>query len=81
MVLAQLVIMVRASVRASVRSEGIAVEEPQNWCPICNIPDTNKAPCRCDYPTVDELVELLRKIYTDAETSKKVKALIEEAFR
>ena len=77
MVLAQLVI----TVGASLSGEGLAVEEPQNWCPICNIPDTNKAPCRCDYPTVDELVELLRKIYTDAETSKKVKALIEEMFR
>ena len=81
MVLAQLVIMVRASVRASVRGEGIAVEEPQNWCPICNMPDDDTAWCRCEYPTQAELVKLLRKIYTDAETSKKVKALIEEMFR
>ena len=62
-------------------SEGIAVEEPQNWCPICNMPDDDTAWCRCDYPTVEELVELLRKIYRDAETTEKIKQLIEELFR
>jgi len=61
--------------------QGIAVEEPQNWCPICNMPDNDETPCRCDYPTVEELVELLRKIYTDAETTERIKRMIEDAFR
>ena len=77
MVLAELA----GTVRASIRGEGIAVEEPQNWCPICNMPDDDTAWCRCDYPTVEELVELLRKIYRDAETTEKIKQLIEELFR
>ena len=62
-------------------SEGIAVEEPKQWCPICNQPDTDKAPCRCDYLTQAELVELLREIYTDAETTERIKQMIEDAFR
>ena len=40
-----------------------------------------RAPCRCDYPTQAELVELLREIYTDAETTERIKRMIEDAFR
>ena len=62
-------------------SEGIVVEEPKQWCPICNMPDTDKAPCRCDYPTQEQLIELLRTIYADDTTTEKIKTLIEELFR
>ena len=43
--------------------------------------DNNDAPCRCDYPTQAELVELLREIYTDADTTERIKRMIEDAFR
>ena len=77
MVLAELA----GTVRASIRGEGIAVEEPQNWCPICHQPDTAKAPCRCDQPTQAQLIELLRTIYAEDTTTKNIKQLIEEVFR
>jgi hypothetical protein len=59
----------------------LAVGEPKQWCSICNQPDTDDAPCRCDYPTQAELVELLREIYTDAGTTERIKRMIEDAFR
>jgi len=62
-------------------AQRLAVEEPQHWCPICNMPDTDKAPCRCDYPTHEQLIELLRTIYTEDTTTEKIKQLIEEVFR
>ena len=77
MVLAKLA----GTVRASIRGEGIAVEEPQNWCPICNMPDDESTWCRCDQPTQKQLIELLRTIYRDDTTTERVKALIEEMFR
>lgn len=77
MVLAKLAV----TIRASVRGEGITVKEPQNWCPICNMPDTDKAPCRCDYPTQEQLIELLRTIYAEDTTTEKIRRLIEEIFR
>ena len=77
MVLAELA----GTVRASIRGEGIAVEEPQNWCPICHQPGTAKAPCRCDQPTQAQLIELLRTIYADESTPEKIKTLIEDTFR
>ena len=45
------------------------------------MPDNDETPCRCDYPTVEELVKLLRTIYTDAETTERIKQMIEDAFR
>ena len=77
MVLAKLAV----TIRASVRGEGIAVSKYKYFCPICKIPDTNKAPCRCDQPTQAQLIELLRTIYVDAETTERIKRLIEELFR
>ena len=75
--LAQLVIMVRASVR----SEGIAVEDRNEFCPICNMPDNDDIWCRCDQPTQEQLIELLRTIYADDTTTEKIKRLIEDVFR
>ena len=77
MVLAELAV----TVGASIRGEGLAVEEPKQWCPICNQPDDADALCRCDYPTQEQLIELLRKIYRDAETTEIIKQMIEDAFR
>jgi len=62
-------------------AQGIAVEEPKQWCPICNQPDDADAPCRCDYPTQAQLIELLRTIYAEESTTEKIKRLIEEIFR
>lgn len=73
--------MVRASVRASVRGEGIAVEDRNKFCPICNMPDDDTAWCRCDQPTREQSIDLLRTIYADESTPEKIKTLIEELFR
>ena len=77
MVLAELVI----TVRASVRGERLAVEDRNEWCPICNIPDNESAWCRCDQPTQAQLIELLRTIYADDTTDERIKQMIEELFR
>jgi len=77
MVLAKLAV----TIRASVRSEGIAVEDRNKFCPICNMPDNDDAWCRCDQPTQEQLVELLRTIYADESTPEKIKTLIEDTFR
>ena len=77
MVLAKLAV----TIRASVRGEGIAVSKYKYFCPICNQPDTDKAPCRCDQPTQAQLIELLRTIYAEDTTTEKIKQLIEELFR
>ena len=61
--------------------QGIVVSKYKYFCPICNMPDNDETPCRCDYPTVEELVKLLRTIYTDAETTERIKQMIEDAFR
>ena len=62
-------------------SEGIAVSKYKYFCPICNMLDTDKAPCRCDQPTQEQLIELLRTIYAEDTTTEKIKQLIEEVFR
>ena len=62
-------------------AQGIAVEEPKQWCSICNTPDTDDIWCRCDQPTQEQLIELLRTIYTEDTTTEKIKQLIEEVFR
>ena len=58
----------------------IAVKDCNEWCPICHQPDDD-AWCRCDQPTQEQLVELLRTIYADESTPEKIKTLIEDAFR
>ena len=61
--------------------QGIAVDEPKQWCSICNQPDTDDAPCRRDYPTQEQLIDLLRKIYAEEPTPERIKRMIEDAFR
>ena len=45
------------------------------------MPDNESTWCRCDYPTQEQLIELLRTIYADESTPEKIKTLIEEVFR
>ena len=45
------------------------------------MPDNESTWCRCDQPTQEQLIELLRTIYTDAETTERIKRMIEDAFR
>ena len=40
-----------------------------------------RAPCRCDYPTQEKLIDLLRTIYAEDTTTEKIKQLIEDVFR
>ena len=59
-----------------------ATEKYKDFCPICNMPDTDNTPCRCDYSMrAEQLIELLRTIYADDTTTEKIKKLIEELFR
>ena len=53
----------------------------KDFCPICNMPDNDDAWCRCDQPTQEQLIELIRTIYADESTPERIKTLIEEAFR
>ena len=39
------------------------------------------APGRCDYPTQEKLVDLLRTIYAEEPTPERIKRMIEELFR
>ena len=64
-----------------VKYKRATVEEPKRWCPICNMLDTDDAPCKCDYPTQEQLIELLRTIYADESTPERIKRMIEELFR
>ena len=45
------------------------------------MPDNESAWCRCDRPTQEQLIELLRTIYADESTPERIKTLIEELFR
>jgi len=45
------------------------------------MPDNDDAWCRCDQPTQEQLIELIRTIYADESTPERIKTLIEEAFR
>ena len=62
-------------------SKRIAVEDRNEFCPICNMPDNDDIWCRCDQPTQEQLIELLRTIYADDTTTEKIKRLIEDVFR
>jgi hypothetical protein len=59
----------------------IVVNKYKYFCPICNMPDNESTWCRCDQPTQEQLIELLRTIYADDTTTEKIKQLIEELFR
>ena len=45
------------------------------------MPDNESTWCRCDQPTQEQLIELLRTIYAEDTTTEKIKRLIEEVFR